>query len=115
MLYMNRYLVICVTFLVVFQLLPLEGASAASPGQKVWRIGAILPLSGESAALGRYVQNGLRLGWETMPEEEREHFELLFEDDAWKVSNSLNAFHKLLELEHADVIFVVGSAVANAI
>jgi len=78
-------------------------------------IGAILPLSGELAAIGAGVKNGIELALTKLPPAVRSQIQVIFEDDAFLPKNTLTAFQKLTTLNNATVIIGFGSATGNAI
>ena len=95
-------------------LLPAAPAVMAAE-EKPLRIGVVLPLSGSSASLGTYVKNGIELAYDGLSAERKKRIKVLFEDDAWKTSQSVSAFQKLTTVKKASAVLVVGSAVGNAL
>lgn len=88
--------------------------NAEAPPQKVG-IGAILPLSGDAASIGEAIRNSLEMAASELPDQQRELFELLFEDDALTPKNSVSAFHKLNRSGRIAVAICAGSSPCSAI
>ena len=61
-------------FIVAFLLLPVVGPSYAED----YRIGVILPLTGETASLGHFLKNGIELAYRSLPPEEQKSISLIF-------------------------------------
>lgn len=89
---------------------------AEDPGNsEQLRIGAILPLSGQSASLGNYIRNGIALSYEKLPAERKKQVELFYEDDGWQIPRSVSAYRRLVSHHKVNAFLVVGSAVGNAL
>lgn len=80
-----------------------------------FRIGAILPLSGQVASLGQYARNGITLALDNLPPEERNKIELVYEDDQFNPVQTISAYQKLKRDGKLDAVFVVGSSPANGL
>ena len=84
---------------------------AANPApDAVYRIGAILPLTGSNAMFGNSIKRGLDLALRQMPASAAARLELLYEDDEWQQPKTVSAFHKLVEQRGVRAIVVCGSA-----
>ena len=102
---MVRFLIALVVF--VFAI-----ASAGAQGPKPLKIGVLLPISGPFSALGQYTREGLELYL-------KEHgnkmggrpVELVFGDDTNVPQVGLTQLRRLIEQEHAEIIF--GPVAAN--
>lgn len=99
-----------VTALAVFVALFATVASADP-----YRIGVLLPLSGEAAGLGTHIRNGVELGYESLPTELKERVELIYEDDQLQSAKSVALFHKLRTGREMDAVIVAGSGVGHAV
>ena len=80
-----------------------------------YRIGAIIPLSGQLASMGNYVHHGIELGLASLPPEQRARIEVVFEDDQFDPRKTLAAYQKLSLEKPLDAVIVVGSAPALAL
>lgn len=83
--------------------------------QQPYRVGVILPLSGQVASLGTYVRKGLELAQGSLPPEERNLVRLIFEDDQFDPAKTVVAYQRLDSVEGLDAVFVIGSPPANAL
>ncbi|RIL12553.1 MAG: hypothetical protein DCC75_00195 [Proteobacteria bacterium] len=80
-----------------------------------YKIGVILPLSGEVASLGNYIKRAIDLAYSELPEDQQSRLKLIYEDDQLQSQKSVSIFHKLNSLDKADAVFVLGSGVGNAV
>lgn len=80
-----------------------------------YRIGVIVPLSGEVASLGNFLRHGIELAYADLPKDQRERIELIFEDDQMQSSRSVSAFQMLKSTKAIDAVLVAGSGVGNAV
>ena len=104
------------TFLGLLFLLPaIADAEQQQTPAAQFRIGVILPLSGESASLGNYARKAVELAYQQRSAAERRQVALFFEDDRWNVTLSVTAYHKLVDEKGVQAIMVMGSAVGNAL
>lgn len=88
-------------------------AVAADP--PVYKIAAILPLSGDVANLGTYVKRGIDLAYEALPREVREKIQLTYEDDQFDPAKTITSYRRLVAMAGVDAVFVLGSPSANAL
>lgn len=82
---------------------------------ETFRVGVILPLTGETASLGKGIQNSLELAHRDLDPELRQRVELLFEDDALVPKNTVSAFKKLINIDEVDAVISVASSTSKAI
>lgn len=80
-----------------------------------FRIGVIIPLSGQVASLGNYVKHGIDLAFNDLPPADRARFELVYEDDEFDPAKTITAYRKLNSVKKLDAVFVVASPPANAL
>ncbi|MFH1457266.1 MAG: ABC transporter substrate-binding protein [Patescibacteria group bacterium] len=66
-------------------------------------IGAIQPLTGETAYVGEWVKNGIDLAVEKLRENGRE-IEVIYEDDSCKPDRAISALHKLVNINNVKII-----------
>lgn len=78
--------------------------------QDPYLVGAILPLSGDGAVIGRYNNQALDLALTYLDSEERAGIALKVEDDGWQPARTLSAFNRLVGHDGAKAIIVLGSA-----
>lgn len=101
--------------LIIFLILiAVANAWALEPPDQL-KVGAILPLSGDAATLGKSVHNGMKLALTKLAPEVRSRIELIIEDDGLQAKNTVFAFSKLVNQQAAEVILNVSSGTANAI
>jgi len=103
----------------IFQLLSsllfLTVAASADTNLEKFKVGVILPLSGEAAAVGAAIRNGMLMGLDKLDSEVRDRIELIFEDDGFKPKNTLLAYAKLKNSDRVQLIVNAGSGTANAL
>ena len=89
---------------------------AADPAQsdRAFRIGVILPLTGEASSFGNAAKNGMLLGKEDLLSSKKS-VELTFEDDGMEPKRSVTAFRKLLDGDHVDVVICWSSPTCNSV
>lgn len=90
-------------------------AMADSSTQRQYRIGAILPLSGDSAAAGIACRNGIEFARDSLPPEIRERYRVEYEDDGLQPRQSLAAFQRLLQGGKLDLLLNFSSGTAKAL
>ena len=83
--------------------------------EELFKVGAILPLSGALSSFGENVREGILLGAEALPPEVRNRIAVSFEDDASQPARAVAAYQKLVQQGRARAIFVFGSGMGNAI
>lgn len=77
-------------------------SAAAAPDQTV-KIGAVLPLSGNSAFLGEAMREMMLMAREDAPKE-RFNYQLIFEDNAFELKKTALAANKLIDVDRVDGI-----------
>lgn len=75
-----------------------------APPEPQYRIGAILPLTGDAASWGEAIRNGVELALEELPPEKRRQVEVFYEDDQRNPRLSVLAFQKLLSVNHVSAV-----------
>lgn len=105
-------ILLCITYVLLYGLIIPPGAISET---NKFKIGVIAPLTGSSAAIGKYIKNGIDLAYNQLPETQQSHIEIIYEDDAWSVPKSVSAFQKLSNISEINAVIVVGSAVGNAV
>ena len=94
----------------------LSAAAAPCEGKsRPYRVGVIIPLSGQVASLGHYVRNGVELGLAQLDPQERSRIELVYEDDQFQPMQSVSAYRKLTAQGPLDAVFVIGSPTGKAL
>ena len=92
-------------------------AAAQSPFEKTkpLRVGFIISLSGDGAALGEALKNGFELGLEKVSPETRAKMDIKFEDDGLVTKNTLSAFQKLMASGGLDAVVSFSSGTSKAL
>ncbi len=80
-----------------------------------YKIGVILPLSGEAASFGESAKKGINLAYDSLAIENQEKIKIIFEDDALSPSKSVSAFNKLNTQNKIDAVVLFSSGVSNAV
>ena len=80
--------------------------TASNNNNEQTRIGVILPLSGQYAALGESDRNAMMLAKEEL---KAENIELYFEDDAYDAKKAVSAYHKLKSIHDIDAVIVLSA------
>jgi len=71
-----------------------------------YKIGIIIPLSGDQANYGKYIQNSLNLALEEINKKNtKKQFQLIFEDDKAIAKEGANAINKLITANGVRVVF----------
>lgn len=99
----------------VFAIVSLSLLLPSGEAEEPFVVGAIMPLSGPSASLGYYIQKGIQLAYQELPQESKERFKVVYEDDAWESSRAVAAFHKLFNTHNIGAVIVVGSGIGHAV
>lgn len=107
-----QYLLTIILFLFVPTASHAQTPSSSAP-QLV--IGAILPLTGSSAAFGLASKRGIELALEDLPREERSRIRVMIEDDGLVNSRSITAAQKLINLDKVDALLTWSSGTALAV
>lgn len=91
------------------------GVSKQPEEQGVIKIGAILPLTGDSAFMGQSAQKAILLAKEQMPGGKRYNYELIFEDGESDAVTAVSALNKLINIDKVDAIISFTSTQGNPI
>ncbi len=102
-----------VTFWSIISLLLLSFSVFADDSE--YRVGVIIPLSGDSVSVGEALRNGITLGLEDIDSATRERLKLFYEDDRLEAGKSVAAFHKLSSLHNVDVVVNMSSGTGKAL
>ena len=93
---------------------PLSGCSNNATNEV--KIGAILPLTGQGAALGKSYQNSMNLGVEYVNNQNNsELFKIIFEDSQANSSKAVSAAQKLIRVDKVDILILANSNVVDAV
>jgi ABC-type branched-subunit amino acid transport system substrate-binding protein len=88
------------------------------PSQKdkkeIVKIGVIAPLSGNSGFVGEGMRNAILLAKENAKPQKFE-YQFIFEDDQKNISKSVQAAHKLIDIDHVDALISVFAGTGKAI
>ena len=88
---------------------------AESNHPTIFKIGAILPLSGEAASLGQAAKNGIEMSHQDLPLELREKTKLIIEDDGLVTTRTVSAYRKLTSIDKVNGLICWSSTACNAI
>jgi len=89
--------------------------SKIAPNKDTYKIGVILPLSGDLASLGENSKNGALLAYQELTERQKEKIQLIFEDDHFDPKSTVSAFNKLINIDEASLIICATSGPCSAI
>ena len=102
-------LVAIIVALIIVQPTKSKDFSLASP----YKIGIILPLSGELSSLGETTKNGALLAYNNL--DNKNDLRLIFEDDQFDPKNTISAFNKLTEIERVNLVVCFASGPCSAV
>lgn len=80
-----------------------------------FKVGLILPLTGDVASLGENAKSGTNLAYNDLPESIKQKMQLIFEDDGFQPKNTVSAFNKLVETDRVNVIICFTSGPCGAV
>lgn len=92
---------------------PLISSSAADSKNAVV-VGLSAPLTGDGAAIGTAVKNGVQMKFEELPKEVQDRIKLSIQDDQNSPKNAVTAFTKLVKSDKATVIISTASNTSKA-
>jgi branched-chain amino acid transport system substrate-binding protein len=81
---------------------------------KTTKVGAVLPLTGNVAVFGKWIQNGLELGlsnFKTENPESKDKVKLVIEDSKNEAKDGVNALNKLITTDKIDIVISAMSKV----
>ncbi len=87
---------------------------AQAQNQPKLEIGVIIPLSGDYAAIGRFIRNAAELAVKQRPQS-RQEVRLIFEDDQLDPKRSVAAYQRLVNSRKVRTVIGFGSAVGHAL
>lgn len=108
--------VVCLVLVGGLVLTSFTGCAKKEP--EVYKIGAILPLTGPGANIGEWQKNGIDLAIEEINKSggiNGKKVEVVYEDSKLQAKEGVTVFNKIISVEKLPAIFVCGSAVSNAI
>lgn len=88
---------------------------ALSETKDVYRIGVILPLTGDAATMGNYLKNGIDLAYKSLAPDEQKHIQLFYEDSQLQANRAVSAYQKLRSVNRVNAIMLLGSGDGNAV
>lgn len=80
-----------------------------------YKVGVILPLSGELASLGESCKNSINLSYGKLSFGQQQKIKLIFEDDQFDPKNTVAAFQKLTEIDQVNLVICFTSGPCGAI
>ena len=89
----------------VIAIIALVGISRPKSSSTI-TVGVILPLTGQYSTLGEDVQKAMELSAKDISPNK---VKLIFEDDQYDAKDGLSAYHKLVDVDHADMVISFGS------
>ncbi len=101
------------TLLLMIGLICFSFSNAAADSAK-YKVGVIIPLTGQIASMGNFVKRGIDLAMEDLPSSERNLIDVVYEDDQFESAKTVSAYRKLKQSK-LDAVFVIGSPPANAL
>jgi branched-chain amino acid transport system substrate-binding protein len=113
----TRHLLGLVFLTLITAIVPIPGCGNKAVNQdKTFRFGAVLPITGDGAALGALERRGLELGLQDVnSNKDGIRLEMVLEDSRTKPDQGLTAFRKVVDLDNATVVVVGFSAICNAV
>lgn len=87
---------------------------AKSEDPFTYKIGIILPLTGDAAVYGNAIKNGITLAQKEFPKE-FSRIALSWKDDQFEPRKAISAYHALVEGERVDSLFVFGLSSGQAL
>ncbi len=106
---------LAVFFLVAFFGLTTSLQAQDSDSAGKYKIGVILPLSGDVSTLGQPMREAIQFAFDSLPADKKNLIEVFYEDDQMSPNKSVAAMQKLVALNGIQAVFVAGSAVGNAV
>lgn len=103
---MKNYIV--TLLIIIFLLLPISATAD-------FKLGVILPLSGDAADAAKACQNGMLLAREFLPVKQKEMFKLIFEDNELSASKAVYAAKKLMSMDKVNALMTWESNSSNAV
>jgi len=101
--------IIAMLFAAVFSQLPIKTQT------KMYKIGAVLPLTGLESRQGELINKGIMLAAEDIENLYGESIELIVQDDKSDAKEAINAFAFLKEQHNISTILTIGSPVAMSL
>jgi branched-chain amino acid transport system substrate-binding protein len=103
------------TLLLILSLPVAAQAETPPPAPPQIAVGAILPLTGSSAAFGLASKRGIELALKDLPPQDRARVKVIVEDDGLVSSQSITAAQKLINVEKVDALLTWSSGTALAV
>ncbi|MFZ5806492.1 MAG: ABC transporter substrate-binding protein [Verrucomicrobiota bacterium] len=82
-----------------------QKADTSANQKPVVKIGVCIPLSGNFAFIGEGIRNAVLMAKESLPQNTKYQYEIVFEDDQLDPSKTITAAQKLIQLDKVDSIF----------
>ena len=89
--------------------------AAVAKAEPVYRVGVIVPLSGEHVSTCEGIRNGIQLALEELSDADKSLIEVTFEDDQFIPKNTASAFKKLLHKNNIDFVINASAPTGHAI
>lgn len=111
---MKKIQVLCLFPVILFALSGCKSCNQTKKSEPV-KIGAVLPLTGNVAVFGKWIQNGLELGlnnFETENPKSKYKVKLVIEDSKNEAKDGISALNKLITIDKIDIVISAMSKVA---
>ncbi|MFI3242240.1 MAG: ABC transporter substrate-binding protein [Alphaproteobacteria bacterium] len=105
----------CVLFLMVILSLASCKKDEFNNGKQTIKVGAILPLSGDSAIWGHGVKNGIELAFDDISEKTKYNYKFIVEDNTNTNKSTQAIAKKLLHVDKVNAIITVFDPTANIV
>jgi len=102
-----------ITLLVVFIVATTLIQLSCSKKEEVTKIGAILPMTGKMAHLGKSIEAGLRIA-ESEINKDRKILQVIFEDSKGEAKTGVSIAQKMINIDNVDALITFQDAVCNA-
>lgn len=95
---------------------PPVNTNTGTASGRIFRFGAVIPLTGNGSALGGLIRRGIELGVEDVNNKAGEkRIEVVIEDSKTLPNEGLTAFRKLVDVDKVNTVLVGFSLVCNAV
>lgn len=93
-----------ISVIIVLGVILIIGSNYVTNSTTALKVGVILPLTGQYAAVGTNVKQAMEMAVASSSD-----IKLLFEDDMYDAKNALSAYQKLVSIDGAEIIVSLGS------
>jgi len=106
------WIAIAVMLVLIIGIIVWQQQQPAQQEEKVVKIGAILPLTGDLAFMGEFEKNGMLVAEEIFKDK---NFKIIFEDSRGKASDGVSAANKLINIDNVQFIISSTTGVSRSV